>query len=291
MKKNRTKIGAFLILLMLYFPAAIAVGKTIPICVQVSIAVNALTSAWAPGMIDVVQADARKRLTIALKKKHPHWDFRDDGVERRVFIKLTVLDPDPLDASHEAELKLEVSPSSPEEFQPVRQPWLPPEDFDYHRFPKSHEMAAKLEEAFIEKFLENRTVALRKWLRKYIALAEGAQWLPAEGQEPMFRVVLSLPYDTFKALEESYFLILGKAEQGTREKLKAQGMSQAAPYPPGSENEQYLGLLVTADTIMAGDEDKDADERVLHYRLGPVFLYKEELPRKSLMALFEEDEP
>lgn len=121
-------------------------------------------------------------------------------------------------------------------------------------------------------------------------MAEGGQWLPADDQEPQFKVVLSLPYETFQALEESYFLIWGKAEQGTREELKARGMSQAAPYP-SSENKQYLGLLVKADKVLAGNEDEDVDEHVLRYRLGPVFLYKEEPPRSSLMALFEEDEP
>ena len=289
MKRNRIKRGAFLILLILSFPAAIAFGKTIPISVQVSIKVNALTSSWTSEMIEQVHADARKRLTKALKEKHPHWDFRDDGVDRQAFIKLNVIDPVPFDASHEAELKLEVSPSGPE-FQPIRQPWLPPEDFDYRRFPRANEMAARLEEAFIEKFLENRKIELRKWLREYIALAEGGQWLPADDQEPQFKVVLSLPYETFQALEESYFLIWGKAEQGTREELKARGMSQAAPYP-SSENKQYLGLLVKADKVLAGNEDEDVDEHVLRYRLGPVFLYKEEPPRSSLMALFEEDEP
>ncbi len=291
MKKNKSRTGAFLIILMLCFPAAAVFGGTIPISVQALIEVNALTSAWEPGMIEQVQADTRTRLMKALKEKHPHWDFRDDGMARPVFIKLTVIDPDPFDASHEAELKLEVSPSSPEKFQSVRQPWIPSEDFDYHRFPKSHQMAAKIEEAFIEKFLDNRTVKLRDWLKEYIPLAEGGQWLPSDGQGPSFKVVLSLPYEAFKALEESYFLILGRAEQGTREELKARGMSQAAPYPPGSETDQYSGLLVTADTIVEGDLDKEADERVLHYRLGPVFLYKEERPRDSLMALFEEDTP
>lgn len=290
MKKNRIRIGAVLIFFLLYFLAAIAFGKTIPISVQVSIEVNALTSSWENGMIGEVQADARKRLTKALKDKHPHWDFRDDGKERKVFIRLTVTDPTPDDESHEAELKLEVSPRSPEEFQPVQQPWLQPEDFDYRLFPKSHEMAAKLEEAFTEKFLENRKIELRKWLREYIALAEDGKWLPAEGQDPPFRVVLSLPYETFKVLEESYFLIFGRAEQDTRKELKAQGMSQASPYPPDAENEQYLGLLVKADTVVEGEEYKAADEQVLNYRLGPVFLFKEKLPSESLISLFEEDE-
>jgi len=291
MKKIKIGLGIFLLLFILQVPAALTFGNTIPISVQVLIEVNALTSAWAPGTIEKVQADARKLLAKALKDRHPHWDYRDDGVTRQAFIKLTVIDPDPFDASHEAALKLELSPRGPEEFLPVEQPWIPSEDFDYRRFPKSHEVAAMLEEAFIRKFLENRTVGLRKWLQKYIALAEGGQWLPDEGQEPSFKVVLSLPYETFQALEESYFLIWSKSEQGTREELKAQGMSQSAAYPPHSDNQQYRGLLVKADRILEGDVDKDVDERVLHYRLGPVFLYKEERPRESLISLFEEDKP
>ena len=290
--KNRIwpRILTFLVLAF-FLGSEDVIAKTIPISVHVAIDVNALTSSWEADKVSEVLTDARKRLTKVLKDRHKHWDFRDDGKERPCSITFSVVDPDPDDGIHEAVLKLEVSPRKDDEYQPVIQSWLGVEVFEYRRFPKSDEMAAKLEENFIKKFLDNRTVGLRKWLQEHIALAESGKWLTPDEHNQNFKMVLSLPYETFKALEESFFLIWGKAEQGSKEKLKAQGLSQSAPYSPGVEGEQYHGLLVRADSIVKGEEDTTINAQALQFILGPVFLYKEEAPRDSFLALFEEDGP
>ena len=291
--KNRIWNKTIIFLVLAFFLGWEGVfAKSIPISVHVAIDVNALTSSWEADKVSEVLTDARKRLTKVLKDRHGHWDFRDDGKARSCSIKFSVVDPDPDDGIHEAVLKLELSsPLMEDEYQPVVQPWLGVEVFEYRRFPKSDEMAAKLEENFVKKFLDNRTVELRKWLQEHIALAESGKWLSPAEHNQNFKMVLSLPYETFKALEESFFLIWGKAEQGSKEKLKAQGLSQSAPYSPGVEGEQYHGLLVRADSIVKGEEDRTINAQALQFILGPVFLYKEETSRDSFVALFEEDGP
>lgn len=263
-------------------------GESVPISVQVSIEVNALKSSWTSMETEKVIADATHLVTTSLKKKHPHWDFRSDGKDRTCSVRLRVVDPEPDDGKHEAEIKLEVTPGDADDHWPSHK-WLTPVDFQFRRFPKVHSMAENLAAILEDRFLSNRSVPFRIWLQETIPLARKGEWREKDTLHSNFQIVLSLPYEAFSALKASLFQIKGKPADGPVEKLRALGISAPDDYPPRPGEGQYQGLVVQARSIEGDGQTMEIGPQVLGFTLGPVYLLKEMTPRDQELALFEED--
>lgn len=287
--RNRIFQKSLLLLAFVFIAPLIAsAGESVPISVLVAIEVNALTSSWTSADKEEVLAMSRQLLVTSLKTKHPHWDFRNDGADRFCSIKLRVVDPEPNNGKHEAEVRLEVTPGDNDDHWPSYD-WLSPVDFQFRRFPNAQSMAAKLTKIIKSQFLEDRRVDFRKWLQETIPLARSGEWRNRNAAEPNFHIVLSLPYETFEDLKASLFQIKGKPAEGPVEKLRALGISTPDVFPPRPGRGRYQGLVVQARSIEGDGQILEIEPRVLEFRLGPVFLLNEVKPREQELALFEED--
>ena len=286
--KNRLLLTTLLLSFLIGPFQPVSDAESVPISVLAAIEVNGLTSSWTSAEKEKVIADLRQLLSSSLKKKHPHWDFRNDDEERICTVMLRVVDPDPDDGKHEAEVRLEVTPGDNDDHWPSHY-WLDPVDFQFRRFPKVHSMARRLAELFEFKFLENRTVEFRKWLQETIPLAKSGEWRAKNAEDPNFQIVLSLPYETFESLKASLFRIKGKPADGPVEKLRAVGISDHDDFTPVLEGGLYQGLVVQARSIEENGQTSDIEPRVHKFILGPVFLLEEVKSRDQELALFEED--
>lgn len=253
---------------------ALAQDKT-PVGVVVSFEMPLLVHNWSQEQVAEAKSEAERGISQILQRTFSYWDFRPGDKAAPFLLRLCIRDPDPQDHRQRADLFLETYINGRED-QAWSHPWLDPTDFDYLIYPDAAQMPQALARLFTRFFIENTRVDFGKWLKASVPVAKTGEWLPAAGESSL-QIILAIPFETFNTLGYSVFVIKARSPGHLPRTLEAQGIGIGLPYPPRSRPPLFLGLAVQPLETGAGEQRPAPPDLLQGFRLGPVFLKREEL--------------
>lgn len=245
--------------------------QAVPIKVEVAMESSSLSRAWGDDRVPQVEAALAAHWQAKLSERYPHWDFHLE--ERQSYATVT------LKVTEQESRRVKISMSAEradgaESGELWAHTWLEPVDFDLGQRPPGSLAEQAVREKSDVLFGKPEEESVRMWLAKTVPLGNGGQWTSATDPAEL-RVITALPWERFKALKGSVFMVQCHVND---ELVPMQGAGTLDPRPFESEpGISYEALVLKpekiGDTPVGGTPTVEVDD----LQLRTIYLLEERL--------------
>lgn len=245
-----------------------------PILVRVKIDSESLIRAWGQAESDSIAAGLAGAVATSLSDAFHHWSF--DPAHARFYATLEVRLVETV--REKVDIALDKVLSNGDRQTLWQEVWLKPTDFALGRRPPRDQAQGRLAATFADLFDASHRQRVRNWLRD-VPIGASGTWT-GESRIETLRIVTSLPWDRFKALEQSRLKVTCRG-QGNRIELTTQGTDQRLPFHHRRLNSTYDALVLKPEEISDRELSPADLDHLIHSDVGLIFLIEEKDPQDA----------